>query len=226
MRTRPNESRIPKGERLRVTEIYASIQGESTHAGKPCVFVRLTGCNLRCGWCDSAYTFHGGTPRRIAEVASEAHGYGIPTILVTGGEPLIQPNTLVLLQELLDLGHEVLLETSGSLPIAEVPHGVHVVMDLKPPGSGEVAANLWENVERLEAKDEVKFVLASREDYEWSRDTTRRHHLADRCTVLFSPAWGMVDPADLAAWILEDGLPVRLNLQIHKLIWGPEAKGV
>ncbi|MBW1881640.1 MAG: 7-carboxy-7-deazaguanine synthase, partial [Deltaproteobacteria bacterium] len=150
----------------------------------------------------------------------------IHTVEVTGGEPLVQRNALVLLQKLLDLGHEVLLETSGSLSIADVPRGVHIIMDLKPPDSGEVAANLWENIGLLKATDEVKFVVASRGDYEWSREVTRQHRLADRCTVLFSPAWGLVDPADMAAWILEDLLPVRLNLQLHKVVWGAQATGV
>jgi 7-carboxy-7-deazaguanine synthase len=217
---------IPRAERLRVTEVYASVQGESTHAGKPCVFVRLTGCNLRCVWCDSAYTFTGGTARRLSDVIDEAHGYGIPTIEITGGEPLLQPNAIPLMQRLIDLGHEVLLETSGSLSIREVPDGVHVILDLKPPDSGEVEANLWENLGLLDAEDEVKIVLASRRDYEWARGVIEERRLAERCTVLLSPAWGAVDPRDLVAWILEDHLPVRLNLQIHKFVWGPDRTGV
>src|SRR5690606_34805389 len=167
--------------------VYASVQGESTHVGKPCVFVRLTGCNLRCTWCDSPFTFTGGTHRAIEEVVAEAHAFGIHTVEVTGGEPLAQANAIQLMQALLDAGHEVLLETSGSISIAEVPDRVHVILDLKPPDSGEVEKNLWSNVPLLRAKDEVKFVLASRGDYEWARAVVREHALADRCTVLFSP---------------------------------------
>jgi 7-carboxy-7-deazaguanine synthase len=190
------------------------------------VFVRLTGCNLRCTWCDSAFTFSGGMLRRVEDVVSEVQGYGIQTVEVTGGEPLLQPNALMLLQQFVDLGFEVLLETSGNQSIAHVPPGVHIIMDLKPPDSGEVAANLWENIGLLEAKDEVKLVIASRRDYEWSREITRQHRLAEHCPVLFSPAWGLVDLADLAAWILEDKLPVRLNLQLHKVVWGAQTTGV
>jgi 7-carboxy-7-deazaguanine synthase len=207
--------------RLRITEVYASVQGESTHAGKPCVFVRLTGCNLRCAWCDSAYTFTGGAWRALDDVVAEAHGFGVHMIEITGGEPLLQKAAIPLMQRLLDLGHEVLLETSGSKPIDDVPDGVHVILDLKPPDSGEVEANLWENLPLLKAKDEVKIVLASRGDYEWARDVIRANPLP--CPVLLSPAWGCVDPKDLVAWILEDHLDVRLNLQIH---WGPTTVGV
>lgn len=217
---------IARERRLRVTEVYASVQGESTHVGKPCVFVRLTGCNLRCTWCDSAFTFTGGTHRDLEEVAAEAHAHGIHTVEVTGGEPLAQRNAIPLMRRLLDLGHEVLLETSGSLPIDEVPDEVHVILDLKPPGSGEVEKNLWSNLPLLRAKDEVKLVLASRQDYEWARDVLRAHDLAARCTVLFSPAWGLLDPRDLVAWIVEDRLPVRFQLQIHKVIWSPDERGV
>ncbi|MCB9675555.1 MAG: radical SAM protein [Alphaproteobacteria bacterium] len=218
---------VPPDRRIRLTEVYASVQGESTHAGKPCVFVRLTGCNLRCTWCDSAFTFTGGVHRDLEEVAQEAHAFGIHTIEVTGGEPLVQKNAPRLMQRLLDLGHEVLLETSGSRDISVVPEGVRTIMDLKPPDSGEVDANLWENVGHLRPHDEVKFVVASRRDYEWSREITRQHGLADRvAAVLFSPAWGLVDPTALADWIVADRLPVRFQLQLHKVLWDPEARGV
>ena len=218
--------RLPADARLRVTEIYPSVQGESTHAGKPCVFVRLTGCNLRCTWCDSEYTFTGGQMRALDEVVAEAHAHGIHTVEVTGGEPLLQRNAPTLMQRLLDLGHEVLLETSGSVSTERVPEGVHVILDLKAPDSGEVEANLWSNLDRLRPTDEIKIVLASRRDYEWARDVLRERALAERCPVLLSPAWGLLDPADLVEWMLADGLPARLNLQLHKTIWGADAQSV
>lgn len=195
--------------------------------GKPCVFVRLTGCNLRCRWCDSEFTFQGGSWRDIEDVAREAHEFGIHTVEITGGEPLLQRNVIGLMQRLLDLGHEVLLETSGSRSIADVPDGVHIILDLKPPDSGETEANLWENVAHLREKDEVKFVLASRGDYEWARDVLRDHRLHERCgAVLLSPAWDLVDPKELVTWMLEDRLPARLQLQLHKVIWPADARGV
>lgn len=202
------------------------MQGESTHAGKPCVFVRLTGCNLRCVWCDSTYTFTGGAWHDLDDVVAQAHAFGVPTIEVTGGEPLLQPQVIPLMQRLLDLGHEVLLETSGSRSIADVPDGVHVILDLKAPDSGEVDANLWENLSHLDAGDEIKVVLASRRDYDWARDVIRERDLASTCPVLLSPAWDALDPKDLVAWMLEDHLPARLNLQIHKVVWGPKTLGV
>lgn len=211
---------------LRLTEVYASVQGESTHAGKPCVFVRTTGCNLRCTWCDSSYTFTGGTVRALDDVVAEVCGFGIRTVEVTGGEPLLQPNVNLLMQRLLDEGYEVLLETSGSRSIADVPDGVHVILDLKPPGSGEVEANLWSNVALLDAGDEVKVVLADEADYVWARDAIATHRIAERCVVLLSPVWGRLDPKDLVAWMLRDHLPARLNLQLHKVIWAPETTGV
>lgn len=219
-------SAIPKDRRLRITEIYSSIQGESTHVGKRCVFVRLTGCNLRCRWCDSEYTFTGGDHMDIDEVVSKAHEFGIHTVEVTGGEPLVQKNAIPLMEALLALGHEVLLETSGSLPIAPVPDDVHVIMDLKPPDSGEEGANLWENIEELASNDEVKFVLASRRDYDWAVDVVRRYKLPARCCVLFSPVWGSIEASDLVAWVLEDQLDVRVQLQMHKVIWPAETQGV
>jgi 7-carboxy-7-deazaguanine synthase len=220
------KSTIPKERRLRITEIYASIQGESTHVGKPCVFVRLTGCNLRCTWCDSEFTFTGGTHMDIDDVVAKAHEFGVHTVEVTGGEPLAQKNAIPLMEALLARGHEVLLETSGSLPIAPVPDAVHVIMDLKAPDSGEEAANLWENIDALAPNDEVKFVLASRRDYDWAAEVVGRYDLSARCCVLFSPVWGSIEPQDLVAWVLQDGLDVRVQLQLHKVIWPADAQGV
>jgi 7-carboxy-7-deazaguanine synthase len=218
---------MSRDDTVRITEVYASVQGESTHAGKPCVFIRLTGCNLRCTWCDSTFTFTGGEHRSVDEVVAEAHAYGIPMIEVTGGEPLVQKNAIPLMQKLVDLGHEVLLETSGSRSIAEVPAAVHVILDFKPPDSGEARANLWSNVDLLRQKDEVKLVIASRGDYEWARDRVLEHGLIDKVgAVLFSPVWGAIEPKDLVAWILADKLNVRFQLQMHKVVWPAEARGV
>jgi len=210
--------------RVRVSEVYASVQGESTHVGKPCVFVRLTGCNLRCTWCDSAFSFTGGQWRDVEDVVAEVATFGLRTVEVTGGEPLVQKGAFTLLRRLVEEGYEVLLETSGSRSIEHVPEGVHVILDFKPPDSGEARANLWENVAWLDAGDEVKFVIASRGDYEWAREVVARHGLAARCPVLFSPAWGRVDLAEMARWIVEDRLPVRFQVQLHKYLWG-EAPG-
>jgi 7-carboxy-7-deazaguanine synthase len=213
-------------EQLRVIEVYASVQGESTFVGLPCVFVRLAGCNLRCTWCDSTYTFTGGERQSVDTVVDEACALGIDLVEVTGGEPLVHRNAIPLMEKLVARGKTVLLETSGSRDIGPVPPQVHVIMDLKPPDSGEVGANLWSNIDKLRAKDEVKLVLASRRDYEWGRDVVRRLGLAERCTVLFSPAFGLVDPKALVEWILEDRLPVRFQLQLHKLVWPPDERGV
>jgi 7-carboxy-7-deazaguanine synthase len=217
---------LPTPTTVRVSEIYASVQGESTHAGKPCVFVRLTGCNLRCTWCDSTFSFTGGEHRPIDAVVAEAHAFGIHTVEVTGGEPLVQRGAIPLMERLLALGHEVLLETSGSRSIAEVPPAVHVILDLKAPDSGEARANLWSNIPLLRPHHEVKFVLASRADYLWAREVIREHELGARCVVLLSPVWGAIETQDLVAWMLEDALPARLNLQIHKVIWPPDQRGV
>ncbi len=220
------ETNIPIDERVRIIEIYVSVQGESTWSGLPCVFVRLAGCNLRCTWCDSEFTFTGGEHRSIASIVEEVRSHGIDLVEVTGGEPLAQRQCLPLMQALLDAGHTVLLETSGSLSIGDVPEGVHVIMDIKPPGSGEVEANDWDNIGRLRKGDEVKFVLASREDYEWSRDLVREHQLERRFPVLFSTVFGSLDPALVSDWLCADQLPVRLQLQMHKYIWPPDARGV
>ena len=216
----------PRESRLRITEIYLSVQGESTHVGKPCVFVRLTGCNLRCVWCDSAFTFSGGAWRSLEEVVESAHGFGVRTVEITGGEPLLQPATIPLMQRLLDLGHEVLIETGGSLSIANVPEPVKVILDLKAPDSGEVERNLWENVDRLRPHHEVKLVLASRRDYEWARGVIRERALPSRCMVLLSPAWGLLVQKVLEEWMLDDRLDARLQVQLHKVIWDPAARGV
>jgi 7-carboxy-7-deazaguanine synthase len=217
---------IPINERLRVIEVYTSVQGESTWAGLPCTFVRLAGCNLRCTWCDSEFTFTGGEHRSIDDVLAQVAAAGVPLVEVTGGEPLVHHQAIPLMQRLLDAGHTVLLETSGSLSIADVPDPVHVILDLKPPDSGEVASNLWDNVRLLRSHHEVKLVLASRRDYEWARDVIAEHDLGSRCTVILSPAWGLLDPAGLVDWMLEDRVPARLGMQLHKVVWDRDARGV
>ena len=217
---------IPSAERLRVIEVYASIQGESTFAGLPCVFVRLAGCNLRCTWCDSTWTFKGGEPRSIDDVVAKVARFGIGLVEVTGGEPLVHRQAIPLMERLLAAGHTVLLETSGSRDIGPVPSGVHVILDLKPPDSGEERANLWANIPKLKSIDEVKLVLASRRDYEWARDVVARESLAARCTVLFSVAFGHVAAADVVEWMLQDKVPARFQVQMHKVIWPPEQRGV
>ncbi len=212
---------------LRVIEIYASVQGESTFVGVPCVFVRLAGCNLRCTWCDSEYTFTGGAHVALDAIVERVAGMGIPLVEITGGEPLVHKNAVPLMQALVDRGFTVLLETSGSRDIGPVPEAVRVILDVKPPDSGEVAANLWSNIPKLKAKDEVKFVIASRGDFEWSRDRVRELELHQRAgAVLFSPVWGAVEPKDLVAWILEEPLPVRFQLQVHKVVWPAAERGV
>ncbi len=211
---------------LRVTEIFHSIQGESTHAGLPCVFVRLTGCNLRCRWCDTAYAFEGGWAMSVAEIVAEVEAYGCPLVEITGGEPLLQREAVPLMEELLLRGHRVLLETGGSLPIDGVPDGVMRIVDVKCPGSGESAANRLENLDVLREGDEVKFVIAGRDDYRWAASFVRERGLASRCPVLFSPVAGELDPGELARWVLEDRLPVRVQIQIHKVFWPGGERGV
>jgi len=212
------------GGTLRVTEIFHSIQGESGRVGLPTVFVRLTGCPLRCVWCDTDYAFSGGESIAIGEVLQRVAGYRCATVCVTGGEPLAQKNCLPLLTALCDAGLSVSLETSGALDIGGVDPRVSRIVDLKAPGSGESARNRWENLDLLTGRDELKFVLASREDYDWAVATCQERKLAERCPVLFSPVQGRLDPAQLAQWILDDRLPVRFQLQLHKLLWGA-AKG-
>ena len=205
---------------LRLTEIFFSLQGEASRAGLPTVFVRLTGCPLRCTWCDTTYSFSGGEPASIASVLIEVAKYPARQVCVTGGEPLAQKECLPLLSALCDAGYDVSLETSGALDIATVDPRVARIMDLKAPDSGECVKNRWENLELLNSRDEIKIVIASRGDYEWARDLLRERKLDNLCPVLLSPAQGMVDPTALADWILADGLNVRFQLQLHKLLWG------
>ncbi len=214
--------------RLQITEIYLSVQGESTWAGLPCTFIRLTGCPLRCSWCDTEYSFYGGQKVPLQDIMTRIRELACPVVEVTGGEPLAQPNCIALLQTLLDEGFTVLLETSGSFPIAPVPRAVYKIMDLKCPDSGEQQRNLYGNIDNLAPHDELKFVLASRKDYEWARDIVRERDLARRVrAVLFSCVFGSLDPATLVDWMLEDRLfSVRMQLQAHKFIWPPETKGV
>jgi 7-carboxy-7-deazaguanine synthase len=212
--------------RLRINEIFHSIQGESRHAGRPCVFVRLTGCNLRCAWCDTAYAFEEGIDLPVAAILERVAAYGTRYVLVTGGEPLAQEGVHDLAGELCDRGHEVAIETGGSLDLAPLDRRVMVVMDLKCPGSGMSGQNRWENLEHLKPSDEVKFVIADRCDYEWSRDVVARLGLDKRFGVLFSPVHGVLHPRTLSEWVLAERLPVRVQLQIHKYIWPPDLRGV
>ena len=239
---RPRDSRRDGGATMQITEIYKSLQGESTYAGLPCVFVRLTGCNLRCSWCDSEYTFQGGHKMSVEEVLDEvlrlSPGRGL--VEITGGEPMLQERECVpLMQQLLDDGYRVLLETSGERLLERVPAGVVKIVDVKCPDSGEGGTFCMENLETLAAHDEIKFVLSSRADYDFARDFTRRHNLADCVNaVLFSPAFRkdatgardsshcLLDPQELAEWMIADNVPARLSLQLHKFIWDPAVKGV
>lgn len=212
---------------LVVTEIYHSIQGESTWAGLPCLFVRLTGCPMRCRWCDTVYAFEGGRAMSIESILEELRRHDCRLVEVTGGEPLAQRRTPRLIAELCDLGYTVLVETGGGVPIAGCDPRARLIYDIKCPGSGEEGSNLWENLPLLKpGRDEIKFVLASREDYLWARDVMERRGLAGRHAVLFSPATGLLQPAALAGWMLADGIPARLQLQLHKLLWGSETRGV
>lgn len=212
---------------LSVNEIFYSIQGESTHAGRPCVFVRLAGCDLRCSWCDTPYTFGEGRRMSIDDVLQAVDSYGSPLVEVTGGEPLLQEDVYPLMQRLLDEGRTVLLETGGQIDISRVPGAVVKVMDVKCPASGESEKVEWRNIDRLGSLDQVKFVIQDRADYEFARDTLQRHALERRCAaVLFSPVHGVLEPKQLSEWILEDRLPVRLQIQLHKKIWGDNARGV
>ena len=212
---------------LTINEIFHSVQGESTFAGRPCVFVRLTACDLRCRWCDTPYAFYEGRKMSVDQVVAEVEARHCPLVEVTGGEPLLQPDVNLLLQRLLDLGKTVLLETGGHRSIAQVPAGVIRIMDVKCPGSGEAAKHDWSNLALLTPRDEVKFVIADRADYEFARDVVSRERLADRCSaVLFSPVHGALEPRTLAEWVLADGVSARVQLQLHKYIWSPEARGV
>jgi 7-carboxy-7-deazaguanine synthase len=212
---------------LTVNEIYHSVQGESTWAGRPCVFVRLTFCDLRCSYCDTEYAFYEGQKQSLDEIVAQVAALQCPLVEITGGEPLLQKNVLPLMKMLCDAGHTVLLETSGAHDISPVDPRVHRIMDLKTPGSSEVEKNLWSNIEHLTPRDEVKFVIGSREDYEWSREKVSRFSLAKRCNaVLFSPIFGRIDPRQIVEWILADKLDVRFQLQMHKFIWTPTQRGV
>ena len=225
----PAEHRLVCGllKKLTVNEVYQSVQGESTWAGLPCVFVRLTFCDLRCTYCDTEYAFYEGEKMELAEIVEKVRGFGCPLVEVTGGEPLLQPNCVPLLTMLCDAGFTVLLETSGAHDISAVDPRVHRIMDLKTPSSGECARNLYGNIPHLTARDEIKFVIGSREDYEWAREKMREHELAQRVNaVLFSPVFGKIAPAEIVGLMLEDRLPARFQLQMHKFIWEPRARGV
>jgi 7-carboxy-7-deazaguanine synthase len=212
---------------LTVNEIFHSIQGESTRAGAPCVFVRLAACDLRCTWCDTPYAFTGGAKRTVADVADEVMAFGCPLVEITGGEPLLQEDVYPLMTALQARGLTVLLETGGHISVDRVPEGVVRIIDVKCPGSGESARNHWPNLDLLVPADEVKFVVRDRADYEFARGVVERHGLAGKCAaVLFSPVHDVLAPPELASWILADHLPVRLQLQVHKYIWGAHARGV
>ena len=211
---------------IKINEIFYSIQGEGDRSGWPCIFIRLSFCNLRCSWCDSEYTFYEGTDQSIDEVLDSISGYPCKLVEVTGGEPLVQEECIPLLKALCDAGYEVMLETSGGLDISEVDTRVRRIMDVKCPGSGMVSRNRLKNLDELRETDELKFVLKDRLDYEWAKELVLSRSLHKRCPILFSPVWDKIEFDDLAEWILDDGLPVRLQLQIHKFIWDPQARGV
>lgn len=208
---------------LRISEIFYSLQGESKTVGLPTVFIRLTGCPLRCQYCDTSYAFSGGKITSIADIIEQVEGYQTKYITVTGGEPLAQPECLSLLEQLADKGYEVSLETSGALDVAKVDTRISKVMDLKTPASAEESRNLYANIQYLTAEDQVKFVICNREDYDWSKQKILEYQLDEKCELLFSPAMGQQDPTELAEWILSDQLPVRFQLQLHKILWGNKA---
>ena len=211
---------------MRVTEMFHSIQGESSFVGQPCVFIRLTGCPLRCAWCDTECAFYGGNEQSVEDILGKVESYGCRLVEITGGEPLAQSDAVPLITTLCEQGYDVLIETSGAIDTAAVDTRAHVILDVKCPGSGMSDRMHWPNLDRLTMKDEAKFVLADRADYEWARQVLERHELATRCTVLMSPVFGSLDPRQLAEWVLADRLPVRLQLQLHKLIWAPDMRGV
>jgi 7-carboxy-7-deazaguanine synthase len=209
-------------DRLKITEIFLSLQGEARDAGWPTVFVRLTGCPLRCQYCDTAYAFFGGEWRGIEEILAEVASHGVRHVCVTGGEPLAQKRCLDLLRRLCDAGYRVSLETSGAIDVADVDLRVSRVVDIKTPGSAEVERNRWENLPLLTAHDQIKFVICSRDDYDWARGIVAEHRLSERCDVLFSPSKSDVSARDLADWIVQDRLPVKFQMQLHKLLWNDE----
>ncbi len=211
---------------MRITEIYHSIQGESRYAGLPCVFVRTTGCNLRCNWCDTEYAFDGGEEMTVREIVERVEGFDCMLVEITGGEPLLQKETPALAESLLDHGRTVLVETSGERDISVLDARAVRIMDIKCPGSGESERNRWQNIAHLTNRDEVKFVIADRADYDWAVRVVHEHDLPARTNVIFSPVFGGVELRDLASWILRDALDVRFQLQLHKFIWAPDAKGV
>jgi 7-carboxy-7-deazaguanine synthase len=208
--------------RLRISEIFFSLQGEGSRAGLPTVFVRLTGCPLRCGYCDTAYAFQGGEWQEVAQILAAVAAFPAHRVCVTGGEPLAQKGCLDLLTALCDAGYDVALETSGALDIGAVDDRVARIVDVKTPGSGEVERNLWSNLAKLSGRDEVKFVLTGEADYRWAVERLNEYRIHERCAVLFSPVYGKLAPRDLADWIVRDGLPVRMQVQLHKLLWGEE----
>lgn len=210
---------------LRISEIFYSLQGESSYTGMPTIFIRLTGCPLRCGYCDTAYAFTGGTWQAVDAILLQVKDLGAQYVCVTGGEPLAQKSCLELLQKLCDAGYKVSLETSGAMDISDVDTRVMRVMDIKTPASGEATKNLFSNIDYLTAQDEVKFVICDRDDYVWACNVLQQYQLADTCKVLFSPSYSTLKPQDLAAWILHDKLPVRMQIQLHKFLWG-EKQGV
>ncbi|MFQ5991942.1 MAG: radical SAM protein [Nitrospiraceae bacterium] len=211
---------------IQVTEIFHSIQGESSYAGQPCVFVRLTGCPLRCTWCDSEYTFSGGTLMTLDEIRARVKAYGCNLVEVTGGEPLHQPMALTLIEQLCTEGYTVLVETSGAIDISPVDRRARIIMDVKCPGSGMVDRMLWDNLNRISEKDELKFVIKDRADYDWASSILKQYGLSQRNTVLFGSVFGELEPRKLAEWVLADRLPVRVQLQLHKYIWDPDMRGV
>lgn len=215
-----------QNQELNIIEIFASVQGETSRTGLPTAFVRLASCNLRCTWCDTAYSFGRGNPIDIPTIIKKVQGMGCKDVCISGGEPLLQDNVHPLMAQLCDAGYILNLETGGSLSIAPVDPRVHVILDIKCPGSGMSHKNLWQNLELIQPKDEVKFVILNRSDYQYSKEICSQYHLWDRVPLLFSPVHGLLDPKELVSWILADKIPVRLNLQTHKYIWSPDTKGV
>ena len=211
---------------LKINEIYYSVQGESTHAGRPCIFIRLTYCNLRCTYCDTEYAFYEGKDMEISEIINEIQQWDCNLVEVTGGEPLFQEECIDLLNDLVNSSYEIMLETGGSLSISDVPKEVMKIVDFKCPTSGMVKKNSWSIVDDLQPHDEVKFVIGNREDFDWAKNRIEEYSLDKICTLLFSPTFGEIDPQQIVEWILTENLPVRIQMQMHKMIWSPEEKGV